>query len=365
MIAEELGPRALIGDIGGTNARFALAGPDGRLGEVAYIPTAMYPRLEDAVAAFIEEHAPGTPLAGAAVCAAGPVIHAADGPRIQLTNAAWEVSAHALRRATGVDRPVLLNDFAALARGIPLLGPACLRPLGGGEARSGAPIAVLGPGTGLGVAALVPDGTGRQIVVTTEGGHADLAPGDERELQVFAELLHRFAGHVSAERVLSGPGLANIYSALGALAADPLATTLLEPAEVVTRAQGGQDPRAEEAVRLFTSWLGAFAGNLALTFGAFGGVYIAGGVTPRLGSLFDEDLFRHRFEAKGRLMGILEPIPVWLAVGGEPALRGLAEEAFRAGAAARDALAMDPGALADGPAGGKPASTAASSGTTP
>lgn len=322
----------LVGDIGGTNARLALAGPHGIEGEVAYLRTGGYPRLRDAVAAFLAERAPTARLRGAALCGAGPVMESESGSSIHMTNATWDISTEELREATGIERPVVMNDFAALARGVLLLGPTLLQRLGGDPdvpPRHG-PVAVLGPGTGLGAAALVPDRGNGYLVLTSEGGHIDLAATDAREIRVLERLMARFEGHISTERVLSGAGLSNLYRALGEIAGVSDEETV-DPPAILVRASTGQDGRAREAVELFTGWLGSYAGNLALTYGATGGVFVAGGVTPRLGPLFDTALFRRRFEAKGRLGVMLRPIPAWLVIGGEPALAGLAAEAFGSG----------------------------------
>ena len=196
-----------------------------------------------------------------------------------------------------------------------------MRPVGGGAAVAGTPRAVLGPGTGLGVAGLVPGGAGRLCIVAGEGGHVTLAAGTPREAAVLAQLQQRF-GHASAERALSGPGLVNLYDAIGVLDARP--TRTLQPDEVVTGALLGADPACREALQLFGALLGSEAGNLALTLGARGGVYLGGGIVPRLGTAFDALPFRERFEAKGRFRSYLERIPTFVITAPTPALQGAA-----------------------------------------
>lgn len=328
----------LVADIGGTHARFALARQSGGALEVqtpSVWLTALYPTLDVALKAFLEQK--GKPrLDAVAVCAAGPVQGAGAQTVIEMTNCPWEVSAAELSRATGVAEPLLVNDFAAQALAVPRLGAGEVRRIGGGEADASAPIAILGAGTGLGVATLVPKGDGHYIALPGEGGHVDLAPTDQREIAVIYQLMQEF-GRVSVERVLSGPGLVALYMAIGALdgARDKARPTAVD---VANRARMGSSQTAKEAVSLFCGWLGATAGNLALTLGAKGGVYIGGGIVPGWMAeddkggppLFDTKLFRHRFEAKGRFKTYLAPIPVNVMTREDPALLGLAWAAAEA-----------------------------------
>lgn len=316
--------KGLVADIGGTNARFALVETDGRLSEPVVLKTADHPSLEAALAAFLANAAAerGRPLLleAAALCAAGPV----EGGRVEMTNCPWVVSVEAVRRALGIERVTLLNDFTAVALALPDLRGQERHQIGGGAPEAGSPIGVLGPGTGLGVSGLVPAPDGSWIALAGEGGHADLAPSDPREIGVLSELMARH-GHVSAERVLSGPGLENLYAALAALDGRPSAP-VPGAHEIAERARTGDCPIAREAVALFCGWLGAVAGDLALILGARGGVYIAGGIAPRWRALglLDEALLRRRFEAKGRFRDWLAPVPLYLVTAREPALIGLA-----------------------------------------
>jgi glucokinase len=309
----------LLADIGGTNVRFATLMPDGRIGAVEAWLTALYPDFATAVRTYAEIAGVTLPFARAAVCAAGPL----EGDRIDLTNCAWKISRAEIAAATGAKKPRLVNDFAAVAQALPVLGHDDLIHFGGTQPLDAAPKVVLGPGTGLGVAGLVPDAAGKWNVVAGEGGHVDLAPANERELAIVYYLIGEY-GHVSVERVLSGPGLETLYLAIAALdgvtmKAKPIA------ADIARAARDANDPVAVETVHLFTAWLGAVAGNLALTFGGRGGVYIAGGIVPQWGELFDAKLFRHRFEAKGRMQSFLHPIPTYLITAKDLAFRGLAE----------------------------------------
>ena len=308
---------ALIADIGGTNVRFATLTPDGRIEAVEAWLTALYPNIGAAVAAYAQMTGLSLPVDVAAVCAAGPL----DGDRIELTNCPWTISRGEM--ASFAKRTVLVNDFAAVAQAVPSLGVGDLRQIGGGAPVDGAAKLALGPGTGLGVASVVPDGRGGWIVLPGEGGHTDVASTNEREIAVVYQLM-REHGHVSVERVVSGPGLEALYLALAAL--DGVGRNTKPAAqEIAQAARAKHDPLAVEAVALFTGWLGSVAGNFALTVGARGGVYIAGGIVGAWGDLFDEALFRRRFEAKGRMKSFLAPIPCYVATAKDLAFRGLAE----------------------------------------
>ena len=324
------GGALLVADIGGTNARFALARADS--GAIGISPpsifrTADHACLEDALAVFLD--AAGRPaLAGVAACAAGPVEGAGPAASIAMTNCPWNVSVKALAGVTGVANPRLMNDFAALALSVPALEPKDLHAVGPArDAVPRAPVGILGAGTGLGVSALV-FGETHEIPVAGEGGHVDLAPATAREADILAHLQSAH-GHVSVERILSGPGLVTLYAALAAL--EGREEEELSPAGIAKRAQSGEDDIAVETVRLFCGWLGAVAGDLALTLGARGGIYIGGGIVPGwlgdMPGLFDEALFRSRFEAKGRLGAWLTRIPTFVIRRADAALLGLARAA--------------------------------------
>ena len=305
----------LLGDIGGTHARWAWqAAPGDALRDLRVHRGVNYAALVDSAAAYRAEVGLPPPR-WAAIGIATPVT----GDWVRMTNHHWAFSIDALRSALGVERCLVLNDFTALALALPALAPGDLRPLGGGPAAPGAPRALLGAGTGLGVSGLLPLAGGGWLPISGEGGHVTLAAADADEAAVI-DWLRRQHGHVSAERVLSGTGLLNLYAARAALLGLPAETLL--PAEVATRAAAGHDAACVAALRDFASFLGNVAGNLVLTLGARGGVYLGGGVVPRLGATFDAALFRRRFEAKGRFAGYLEPVPAWLITAAHPALIG-------------------------------------------
>lgn len=315
----------LLADIGGTNVRFATLHDDGRIDGFESWLTALYPNIAEAVKAYAEMTGARLPFDGAAVCAAGPL----NGDRIDLTNCGWKISVDEISAATGASAPVLVNDFAAVARALPVLGAGDLVQIGGGAPLAHAPKVALGPGTGLGVASAVFDGRGGWIGMPGEGGHVDLAATNEREIAIVFHLI-REHGHVSVERVLSGPGLETLYLAIASL--DGLKLNAKPMAhDIAAAARKGNDTAAVEAVALFTGWLGSVAGNLALSLGTQGGVYIAGGIVPQWGDLFDAKLFRRRFEAKGRMRGFLTPIPSYIVTAKDLAFRGLAEMVRRGG----------------------------------
>jgi glucokinase len=308
----------LLGDIGGTNARWAWQSAPGTAPtHVAVRPCDASASIDASARSYLAEHALPAPR-WACIGIATPVT----GDHVQMTNHHWAFSIRGLQQALGLERCLVINDFTALAMSLPALGPADLQALGGaGTPAAGAPLALLGPGTGLGVSGLLPDACHGWQPLAGEGGHVTLAPMDEEESAVLG-VLRRQHGHVSAERVLSGPGLVNLYDALCETAGR--APAALQPADVTAAAVRGDDATSVAAVRLFASFLGNVAGNLALTLGARGGVYVGGGIVPRLGRAFDAALFRRRFEAKGRFATYLEPVPTWLITADTPALLGAA-----------------------------------------
>jgi glucokinase len=304
---------AILADIGGTNARFALL-RDGRITARRRVRVADFPSLEAALAAYLSGLR-GTPPVRMAVAAAGPISSNA----VSLTNSPWRISAGVLRGRFRLREVMLVNDFAAVAWAVPHLTAAHTVAIGGGRAVRGAPVAILGPGTGLGVAGLIP-GSGGPHVLVTEGGHVTMAPADARESAILAHLRTRF-GHVSAERVLSGDGLVNLAQAIAAL--EGQAAEGHTAAEITERALAGASPACGAALATFCAMLGTMAGNLALTMGARGGVYIAGGIVPRFVGYLAASAFRARFEGKGRLSGYLSTIPTRVIVYEDLAFIGL------------------------------------------
>jgi glucokinase len=227
-----------------------------------------------------------------------------------MTNHHWSFSISEVKRELGLERFLLINDFTALALSLPGLAPTDMRQVGSGTPVVGAPLALLGAGTGLGVSGLLPAGSGhRAIPINGEGGHVTLAAIDEREERVVGILRRRF-GHASAERALSGPGIEHLHQAVCELAGDAVPT--LTAAQITERAVAGTDVRCVEALDLFFSFLGTIAGNLALSLGSLGGLYIGGGIVPRLGHAIDTSRFRQSFESKGRFRTYMAQIPTFV-----------------------------------------------------
>ncbi|MBV8397853.1 MAG: glucokinase [Acetobacteraceae bacterium] len=308
----------ILADIGGTNARFAMLSPAGELGPPCILPGSSYPTPEKAVRAASEQLGDPPPLS-AILAVAGPVRD----HRCYMTNLGWTFEEGPLASALGLASVRLINDFEAVAWSLPHLDEADLRSLGGGRAEPGAPALAIGAGTGLGVSCLVPTGQapGAAYVLSSEGGHIGLAAEDAREDALIGRLRARF-GRVSAERALSGPGLVTLYEAVAETEGETAQP--LTPAEVTTRGLDGSCRLARITLDLFCALFGAFAGDLALAFGARGGVFLAGGIAPRLADYLAASQFRARFEAKGRLSDYTAAIPTRLIVRPDPALAGLA-----------------------------------------
>ncbi|WP_339913432.1 glucokinase [uncultured Brevundimonas sp.] len=312
----------MVGDVGGTNARFATARlVDGRpvLDRIDSFPADRYPTFLAGVAAFIDGCA--VKPTGGVLAVAGPVL---DG-EIDLTNSPWRVSETELQ-TLGLKPVRLINDFEALAWGAPIVPPDQLASLGGPD--TGEPhtaIAVLGPGTGFGVSALARDVHGREMALPSEGGHACFAPGDPVEDEILRILRRRY-GRVSIERLICGPGLLNMHRALAEI--DGRETHIDDPAEITRDALA--DPRSACGATLarFCAILGAVAGDIALTMGARDGVYIAGGIAPRILPFLQSSPFRERFERKGRFEDYMAAIPTRVILHKHAALLGAARVAF-------------------------------------
>jgi glucokinase len=299
--ARPMRAQVLVADIGGTNARFALAELDTlALSEIRQVRCGDYPSLEAALGDYLGD-LPARPDR-AAIAVAGPVA----GAEISLTNSTWSFAAPELCRRFSLTSVALLNDFAALALSLPHLLPADLHQIGGTAPVEHAAKAVLGPGTGLGIAGLVWSGS-HWVAVPGEGGHMSLGADDERQLALL-ERLRKGRPHLSAERALSGPGLAELYQAVAA--SHGLTPEALQPNDVIMRGLAAEDEIAVEALELFIIWLGRFAGDAALLLGARGGVYLGGGIAPKLVAKLSSGPFRQAFEDKGRMSAYLAPIPV-------------------------------------------------------
>jgi glucokinase len=307
--------RAIVADIGGTNARFAIADLGTlELSDIRHFPCSGHPTLAAAIADYLAGIA--DPPAHAAVAVAAPVT----GDDVKLTNSTWSFARNELRAKVGLEDVLVLNDFEALALSLPHLAGSELHQIGGSAPMEHGTKTVLGPGTGLGVAGLVWGGND-WIAVPGEGGHVTLGAHDERELALL-ERLRKGREHLSAERALSGPGLSDLYLAVAAAHGDT--TEALTPKEVEDRAASGADPIAEQAMDFFVTWLGRFAGDVALVYGARGGIYLGGGIPRKLVRQLASGAFRQAFEAKGRMGAFLAPIPVYVILAEFAALKGAA-----------------------------------------
>jgi glucokinase len=312
-------PVGLVGDVGGTHARFALAYAEGggwRIEAAMVLPAADYPSGDDAMRAYLKG-LDGPPPRLAVVAAAGPI----EGGQVEFTNnVAWRFSQGGLTTVGGFAAVRLINDFTAQALAIEHLSAGDLRPIGP-EFKSPprGTVAIMGPGTGFGVAARVDDGISR-AVLTCEGGHAGFSPGDDEEIEIVRRLGQRY-GRVSVERVLSGPGLLNLYQTLAEMSGEAAAAT--QPDQVTRGALAGE-PLCKRALQRFCAMLGSAAGDYALTYGAKGGVYISGGIAPDILDFLIASDFRRRFESKGRMSDYLRPIPTWVVVQPLAALIGAA-----------------------------------------
>lgn len=307
----------LLGDVGGTNARFALVAGDGQpLTDLQTLPTTSYPDLAAAAADYLRQTG-NPPVHEACIAIANPV----DGDELRMTNSHWRFSIRATEQALGLRRLVMLNDWEAMALALPALSPQDLEAVGGGQAVAGAPCGLIGPGTGLGVSSLVRSRGGEWVAIAGEGGHVSWAPADVRQADLLRVLWGEHA-HVSVERVVSGMGLENLHRAIGLL--DHGGLPPLPAVEITRRALAGNDPVCEEALELLCRLLGGAAGNLALTLGARGGIYIGGGIVGHLGGFFARSGFRAAFEAKGRFQPWLQGVATCVIRARQPALIGAA-----------------------------------------
>ncbi|MDT8438839.1 MAG: glucokinase [Wenzhouxiangellaceae bacterium] len=316
----------LVADIGGTNARFALANLDGderpNLHDEKKLSGDQFASLQHAIRHYIASIGTHTTIRRAAIAVASPVT----GDEIRLTNRAWSFSRSEMQQELGLDELLVINDFGAAARSIPALKPEEKMLIHHGDAdRPLPPISVIGPGTGMGVALITEFDEHRWHVIETEGGHISFAPQGNEETQIFEWLLARH-DRVSVERVLSGDGLARIHAALAGK--DPSRTRtpheeLASPAWIVSQALAGEDVIARRSLARFCAMLGSFAGDCALIHGART-VAIAGGMTPRFANFLKASAFVERFLAKGRFAAWMERVRVALVTYPEPGLLGAA-----------------------------------------
>lgn len=307
--------KALVADIGGTNARFAIADIDTLIiDHFAAYPSTSFPSLQAAVEPYLATIPHRPALACFAIAA--PV----SGETLRLTNLPWTFTRDELQSACGVRHLHVVNDFEALALALPWLTPHDLHRIGGGDPAGKGTKVVLGPGTGLGVAGLAQAASG-WVGLPGEGGHVSFPARNSRELAI-VDRVAGGGGHVSAERLISGPGLAALYRILAGMKGE--AAEALPATGIVRAALAHEDPLAEEALELFVEWLGRFAGDMALAFGARGGVYLGGGIAPRIIEALEAGGFRKAFEAKGRLSPFLETVPVHVIKAADAGLRGAA-----------------------------------------
>ncbi|MDQ0325049.1 glucokinase [Rhodopseudomonas julia] len=315
---ETLAFPVLLGDIGGTNARFALLpGRDEEVLHFAPVRTGDFPSIESAVGAAVFDKTDIRPRS-ALFALAGPI----DGDEVDLTNAEWVIRPRDVMAATGISDIALLNDFEAQALAISALDDPCMttEAIGPELATEANCRVVLGPGTGLGVAGLV-YASGLWTPVPGEGGHVALGPDADDEFPIWPHI-EKEGGRISAEALLAGRGIPRLYRAVAA--ARGLAAELSTPAEVTNAALGGQDPLALATMTLYCRLLGRVAGDLALVFMATGGVFIAGGIAPRIALLLKEGEFRRAFEAKYPHENLMRQIATRLITASQPALTGLA-----------------------------------------
>jgi glucokinase len=304
----------IIADIGGTNMRVALVDTQGNIVNITIYACADYTSLAEVLTDFITQQQ----LVGKNVNACLAIACPVDKDLIVMTNLPWQFSQTQLKVELQFNELVLINDFTAIAHAIPYLGAAQKVQIGVGDVVANKPISICGAGTGLGVANLIAIDSGWHSL-SGEGGHVDFAPVDQQEVAILQFLSKKYA-RVSYEQVLSGLGIEQIYQALSFEKNGEI--TNLSAKEITEKALSGSCSLAEETLAQFCRILGSFAGNLALTLGSYGGVYIAGGVVPRFIDFFSSSEFRQRFEQKGRLSSFTQPIPTFVVIEKQPGLLG-------------------------------------------
>jgi glucokinase len=305
----------LVADIGGTNIRFGLVNNDGTTGDIKTYQCDKYNSLADVICEYLALHQCEGKTINACLAIACPV----ETDQITMTNLPWTFSQSALKHELNIDQLFLINDYTAIAHAVPLLNETQKVQIGEGKAIPGKPISICGPGTGLGVANLIPTSDG-WCCLGGEGGHVDFAPIDSDEIEILSYLLESKQHRISYEQLLCGKGLEQIYQAL--LSIENLPENNLSAEQISAKAIDGSCLLCERALNQFCNTLGSFAGNLALTLGCFGGVYIAGGIVPRFVSFIQNSDFRQRFDAKGRLSSFINNIPTYVITEAQPGLIG-------------------------------------------
>jgi glucokinase len=307
------GPR-LLADIGATHARFGLETAPGVLRQVAVLRCDDYTGIVPLLHAYLAQ-AGGVRINHGAFALANPI----SGDYIRMTNRDWEFSTDEVRRTLGLSTLLIVNDFTALAMALPGFQPKDLLQVGGGAPQSHAVAGVLGPGTGLGVSGVIPTIDGF-VTLGSEGGHVNFAPADEREFAILQYAWQEWP-HVSNERLISGPGIELMYRALARR--NGVDVRARSTAEIVSGALDDGDALCLETLETFAGMLGGAAANLAVTLGAFGGIFIGGGIVPRIAEWFATSPFRTRFEAKGRFTEYIAQIPTYVIMTPNPALHGV------------------------------------------
>ncbi len=310
---------SIVADIGGTNARFALvsgkANDQFTFSHIHILPTAQYGSLSDALRAYLSL-VPGQNPKAMCAAIAGPVV----GDTVRMTNLNWAFSCTSVAEEFGLTRFIAMNDFAAVAAAAGNIHPEHLISIKAGRADPHGNKAVFGPGTGLGVAGVV-NYNGKWLPLPSEGGHVNLAPSDSFEADVIKAAMSLF-GHVSAEVFISGPGLVHLHQAIAAV--QGVSAGAFKPADITQHALAGSDASCVLTLQTFCSFIGSFAGNLALTYGATGGVYMAGGILPRFADFLRASRFSEKFTAKGAQKGYVADVPADLIVHPEVAFAGAA-----------------------------------------
>ncbi|PRC94976.1 glucokinase [Solimicrobium silvestre] len=306
----------LLADIGGTNARFALETAPGKHEAILVLPCAHYPTLSDAIRAYLTSPvAAGVKIKKAGVAIANPV----HSDVVQMTNHHWSFSIQAVQKEFDFQTLLVVNDFKALAMALPFLDHTQKYQVGTGQPQNNSAIGLLGAGTGLGVSGLIPTKHG-WVALDSEGGHTSFSPTNQREMSILQFALQKYK-HVSSERLMSGAGIQLIYQALASN--QNLTVDDIDTPEITRRGLNNECPVCREVLSTFCELLGTMASNLAITLGAKGGIYIGGGIVPRLGEFFSTSNFRQRFEQKGRFANYLGQIPTYVITEPYPAFIGV------------------------------------------
>ncbi|MDO6446009.1 glucokinase [Colwellia sp. 1_MG-2023] len=304
----------LVADIGGTNIRLGTFEQDSPVTDLKVYQCGNYPSLSAVIHTYINE----ANLTGKTINACLAIACPVENDLISMTNLPWEFSQKALKEELSLNTLLLINDYTAIAHAVPYLSNDQKVQIGGGEVVSGKPISICGPGTGLGVANVVPLAQGQWQALGGEGGHVDFAPIDQTEIQILDFLLNQYQ-HVSYEQLLSGLGLEQIYQALNHI--EQAGQPQLSAKDISAKALSNTCKLCEKSLAQFCKILGSFAGNLSLTLASFGGVYIAGGIVPRFIDYLKQSEFRSRFESKGRIT-FNQTIPTFVITESQPGILG-------------------------------------------